>query len=171
MTTIEDYRLQCGWSKNEMARRANMDFNTLQKVFHGEIVTIGTVKKLATVISRELDQKIRFQDIEGLNVKNETTYEERQDSRLFAATQTALKDIHERALQLPLDQRYAAAYGILIGYARSLTVNFAEHFSPEQLVEISIVLGQLDRVVGEDKHLDERIESQARPAGSGAEGK
>ena len=33
MPTIEDYRLQCGWSKNEMARKANMDFNTLQKVF------------------------------------------------------------------------------------------------------------------------------------------
>src|SRR4051794_310417 len=154
MTTIEDYRLQCGWSKNEMARRANMDFNTLQKVFHSEIVTIGTAKKLATAISRELDQKIRFQDIEGLNVKDETIYEGRRDTRFFSATQAALKDIHERALQLPLDQRYTAAYGILVGYVRSLTVNLAEHFSPEQIAEISIVLGQLDRVVGEDKHLD-----------------
>jgi hypothetical protein len=81
-------------------------------------------------------------------------YEERRDTRFFAATQTALKDIHEQAMQLPLDQRYAAAYGILIGYVRSLTVNFAEHFSPEQLGEIGIVLGQLNKLVGEDTNLD-----------------
>jgi len=160
MPTIEDYRLQCGWSKNEMARRANMDFNTLQKIFNGEIVTIATAKKLAVAISKELEQTVRFQDIEGLNVKNETTYEERRDERFFAATQAALKDIHERAMQLPQDQRYAAAYGILIGYVRSLTVNFAEHFSPEQIAEIGIVLGQLDRVVGEDQHLDEKIKAK-----------
>src|SRR5436190_18471527 len=86
-----------------------------------------------------------------------STPEERRDTRFFAATQSALRDIHERALQLPTEQRYAAAYGILIGYVRSLTVNFAEHFSPEQLAEIGIVLVQLDRVVGEDKHLDEAI--------------
>ncbi len=160
MATIEDYRRQCGWSKNEMARRANMDFNTLQKAINGDMVTIGTAKKLATALSKELEQTIHFQDIEGLNVKNETTYEERHDARFFAATQAALKDIHERALQLPLDQRYAAAYGILVGYVRSLTVNFAEHFSPEQLAEISIVLSQLDRVVGEDEHLDEKMKAK-----------
>lgn len=53
-----------------------------------------------------------------------------------------------------------AAYGILVGYVRSLTVNFAEHFSPEQLAEISIVLGQLDRVTGDDEHLDEKIKAK-----------
>ena len=67
--TLEDYRLECGWSKNEMARKANMDFNTLSKAMSGEVVTIGTAKKLADAISRELGRAIRFQDIEGLKVK------------------------------------------------------------------------------------------------------
>ena len=87
-------------------------------------------------------------------------YEERRDTRFFTATQTALKDIHERAMQLPQDQRYTAAYGILIDYVRNLTVNFAEHFSPEQIAEISIVLGQLDRLTGEDSNLDEATKSK-----------
>jgi len=87
-------------------------------------------------------------------------YEERRDTRFFAATQTALKDIHERAMQLPQDQRYAAAYGILVGYVQNLTVNFAEHFSPEQLGEIRIVLDQLSRLTREDENLDEATKSK-----------
>jgi hypothetical protein len=85
-----------------------------------------------------------------------STPEERRDTRFFEHTKIALKGAHEQ-LQQPLDVRYAAAYGILVGYVRSLTVNFAEHFSPEQIAEISIVLGQLDRLVGHDEHLDENI--------------
>jgi transcriptional regulator with XRE-family HTH domain len=159
MPTIEDYRLQCGWSKNEMARKANMDFNTLQKVFNGEIVTIGTAKKLATAISKELGQTVRFQNIEGINLKNETTYEERRDTRFFEHTKIALKDAHEQ-LQQPLDVRYAAAYGIFKGYFEALLVNFAEAFSAEQLGEIRIVLDQLDRLVGHDEHLNEATKAK-----------
>ena len=83
------------------------------------------------------------------------TYEERRDTRFYGATVTALKDIEERALQLPQEQRYAAAYGILRGYFESLLTNFAEAFSEEQLAEIRIVLDQLRKLVGEDEHLDE----------------
>ena len=42
-------------------------------------------------------------------------YEDRRNRRFYEATITTLKDIHERALQLPQDERYAAAYGILRG--------------------------------------------------------
>jgi hypothetical protein len=42
-------------------------------------------------------------------------YEQRRDRRFYEATIAALKDIDERAIQLPQDQRYAAAYGILRG--------------------------------------------------------
>jgi len=83
------------------------------------------------------------------------TTEERRDKRFYESTITALKDIHERALQLPQEQRYAAAYGILRGYFESLLVNFAEAFSEMQLAEIRIVLDQLSKVTGEDEHLDE----------------
>ena len=84
-----------------------------------------------------------------------TTTEERRDRRFYEATIAALNDIQERALQLPQDERYAAAYGILRGYVESLLVNFAEAFSSEQLAEIRIVLDQLSKAVREDTHLDD----------------
>jgi hypothetical protein len=85
-----------------------------------------------------------------------STYEERRDQRFHEHTKTALKDIEERALKLPLEQRHAAAYGILRGYfEHGILVNFAEAFSEEQLGEIRIVLDQLSKVTGEDEHLDE----------------
>lgn len=82
-------------------------------------------------------------------------FEERRDKRFYSATIAALKDIEERGLQLPLDQRYPAAYGILRGYMESLLVNFAEAFSVEQIAEIRIVLDQLSKLTVEDEHLDE----------------
>ncbi|SRR6266487_3919296 len=84
-----------------------------------------------------------------------STYEERSERRFYVATIAALKDIHERGMQLPTDQRYPAGYGILRGYVENLLVNFAEAFSSEQLAEIRIVLDQLSRLVGEDEHLSE----------------
>src|SRR5436190_1683364 len=83
-----------------------------------------------------------------------STFEERRDNRFSSATQTALKDIHERAMQLPVEQRYAAAYGIFKGYFEVLLVNFADAFSVEQIAEIRIVLDQLARLTGEDQDLD-----------------
>ena len=83
-----------------------------------------------------------------------STFEERRDNRFFSATQTTLKDIHERAMQLPVEQRYAAAYGILQGFFEALLVNFAEAFSSEQIAEIRIVLDQLARLTREDTDLD-----------------
>ncbi len=58
-------------------------------------------------------------------------------------------------MQLPVDQRYPAGYGILRGYVENLLVNFAEAISEQQLAEIRIVLDQLSRLVGEDENLSE----------------
>ena len=91
---------------------------------------------------------------------SQQSYEQRRDRRFYEATIAALKDIDERALQLPQDERYAAAYGILRGYVESLLTNFAEAFSAEQLAEIRIVLDQLAKVTGEDYHLDEATRSK-----------
>jgi|SRR5467141_5218764 len=87
------------------------------------------------------------------------THEERRDTRHHKATVDALKKIHE-LMQLSQPERYLTAYTILRTYVQMLTVNFAEVFSPEQLAEISIVLGQLSRLVGEDQHLDENIKAK-----------
>lgn len=85
----------------------------------------------------------------------QSSYEQRRDERFYGATVTALKDIEERAMPLPQEQRYAAAYGILRGYVENLLVNWAPSFSENQLAEIRIVLDQLRKLVGEDYHLDE----------------
>lgn len=66
---LDEYRIACGWSKKEMARRADMDFNTLHKALNGESIFMKTANKLATAISKELGKDIHFQDIEGLNVR------------------------------------------------------------------------------------------------------
>jgi transcriptional regulator with XRE-family HTH domain len=66
---LEDYRIQCGWSQNVMARQAGIDASTVGKALRGETVSITTADKLATAISKKLGQSIHFSDIEGLNVK------------------------------------------------------------------------------------------------------
>jgi transcriptional regulator with XRE-family HTH domain len=66
--TLEDYRTECGWSKTEMARQANMDFNTFNKAMNGESIANRTAEKLAIAISKRLGRSIRPSDIEGLNI-------------------------------------------------------------------------------------------------------
>ena len=95
-----------------------------------------------------------------------STIEQRRDERFFESTIAALKDIEERGLQLPVDQRYAAGYGILRGYFEFLLVNFAFAFSEQHIAEIRIVLDQLSKLVREDEHLVEatrtRLDSLAK---------
>jgi transcriptional regulator with XRE-family HTH domain len=67
--TLEDYRIECGWSKSEMCRQASMDFNTLRKALNGEVVSINTAHKLVRAVSKALGRPIRIQDVEGLNFK------------------------------------------------------------------------------------------------------
>jgi transcriptional regulator with XRE-family HTH domain len=67
--TLEDYRIECTWSKNEMARQAGMDLNTLNRALSGKTVSINTAGKLASAISKKLGRSITFQQIDGLNVK------------------------------------------------------------------------------------------------------
>jgi len=66
--TLDDYRLECGWSKNEMCRQARIDFVTLQRALGGETVSSRSAEKLAHAISKQLGRTIRPTDIEGLNI-------------------------------------------------------------------------------------------------------
>ena len=67
--TLEDYRLECDWSKNEMARQAGIDFATLQRAITGESIAPRSAEKLVRAISKKLGRSIHWQQIEGLNVK------------------------------------------------------------------------------------------------------
>ena len=66
--TLEDFRIECGWSKTEMARQANMDFNTFNKAMSGASISARTADKLAIAISKRTGRTIRVKDIEGLNI-------------------------------------------------------------------------------------------------------
>lgn len=66
--TLEEYRIACGWSKNEMARQADVNSNTVHKALRGESISAKTVNKLAKAISKELGQTVHVKDIEGLEV-------------------------------------------------------------------------------------------------------
>lgn len=68
MKTLEDYRIECGWSLRRMAREADIDFNTLKRAISGENVSGDTARKLAAAISKELRQDIRYTQIAGLHV-------------------------------------------------------------------------------------------------------
>lgn len=67
--TLDEYRRDCGWSQNEMARQAGIDNGTAGKALKNLRISISTADKLATAISRKLGRTIRIRDIEGLNVK------------------------------------------------------------------------------------------------------
>jgi transcriptional regulator with XRE-family HTH domain len=67
--TLEEMRLECGWSKLELAREAKVDFNTLQRALTGETITLNSAAKIARAISRGLGRTVHYQQIDGLNVK------------------------------------------------------------------------------------------------------
>jgi transcriptional regulator with XRE-family HTH domain len=68
--TIEEYRIQLGWSLAELARRANIDVNTLKRAIAGETIFKHTAGAIASALSQGLGQRITYQDLEGVNVKD-----------------------------------------------------------------------------------------------------
>ena len=66
--TLEEYRLQCRWSINQLARKSELDFTTTKKALTGGSISHNTANKLASAISEGLGRPIRIEDITGLNV-------------------------------------------------------------------------------------------------------
>jgi lambda repressor-like predicted transcriptional regulator len=68
--TIEDYRIQFGWSKSHLANEAGIDFNTLKNAIDGNPIYRATAGKIANAISQELQRRgqppIRYTDLDGL---------------------------------------------------------------------------------------------------------
>jgi transcriptional regulator with XRE-family HTH domain len=67
--TLEELRLECGWSKLELAREAKVDFNTVQRAITGEVITLGSAAKIARAISKGLGRSVPWQQVDGLNVR------------------------------------------------------------------------------------------------------
>ena len=68
--TIEDYRVQFGWSKAHMAREAGIDTNTLRSAINGNPVYLAKVGQITEAINRELERRgrpaIKYTDLEGV---------------------------------------------------------------------------------------------------------
>jgi hypothetical protein len=69
--TIEDYRVEFGWSKSRMARIAGIDTNTLKSAIDGNSVYRATIGKITQAINQELERRgketIKYTDLEGVN--------------------------------------------------------------------------------------------------------
>jgi DNA-binding XRE family transcriptional regulator len=66
--TLDDLRIECRWSKAEMARQARIDTNTLNRAINGIPVSSDTARKLASAISQGLGRSISVDQIEGLKI-------------------------------------------------------------------------------------------------------
>ncbi len=68
--TIDDYRVQFGWSKRHMAQEAGIDTNTLKSAIDGNPVYRATVGKIANAINQELQRRsenpIKYTELEGV---------------------------------------------------------------------------------------------------------
>jgi hypothetical protein len=68
--TIDDYRVQFGWSKAHMADEAGIDVNTLRNAINGKPVYRAKVGQITEVINRELERRgkptIKYTDLEGV---------------------------------------------------------------------------------------------------------
>jgi hypothetical protein len=69
--TIEDYRIEFGWSKSRLAREAEIDMGTLRNAIDGAPVYRATVGKITHAINRELQKRgqptIKYTDLEGVS--------------------------------------------------------------------------------------------------------
>jgi hypothetical protein len=68
--TVEDYRIEFGWSKTKLCKEADIDMNTLQRAIDGLPIFRATAGKIAGAINQELKRRaeptIRYTDLEGL---------------------------------------------------------------------------------------------------------
>jgi hypothetical protein len=68
--TIDDYRIEFGWSKSKLAKEADIDMNTLKRAIDGEPIYRATAGKIANAINAELQRRgqspIRYTDFAGL---------------------------------------------------------------------------------------------------------
>jgi transcriptional regulator with XRE-family HTH domain len=66
--TIEEYRVQLGWSRAKLAREADIDVGTLNDAIAGKRIYKATAGKIANALSQALGYKITYQDLEGINL-------------------------------------------------------------------------------------------------------
>jgi transcriptional regulator with XRE-family HTH domain len=68
MSTVQEYRLNAGLSKNELCRRADVDYQTLTRAENGEPIQAHNAQKIVNALSAALGQTIAIKDVDGLKI-------------------------------------------------------------------------------------------------------
>jgi len=64
---LEEYRVKLGWTKAELARRADLREGTIRDAERGKSILKATAGKIARALSEGLGYEVTYKDIEGLN--------------------------------------------------------------------------------------------------------
>jgi transcriptional regulator with XRE-family HTH domain len=67
--TVKDYRLQLGWSVNELARRSGVAPRTIKRIEQGEAVFDYIAAQVARAIAEATGRQITINDLDGLNIQ------------------------------------------------------------------------------------------------------
>lgn len=69
MTALREYRVNLGWSQNELAKEAGISPSIVKRAEDGQPIQARTAKAIADALSRAYGQTIKPVDIEGLNIQ------------------------------------------------------------------------------------------------------
>jgi hypothetical protein len=68
--TIDEYRIQFGWSRQRLAKEAGIDVTTLRHAMHGQPIYRAKAGQITEAINRELvrrgQPRITYTDFDGV---------------------------------------------------------------------------------------------------------
>ena len=68
MTTLREYRVNHGWTQNELAKEAGTSHSIIKRAEDGEPILPRTAKAIADALSKAYGREIKPTEIEGLNI-------------------------------------------------------------------------------------------------------
>jgi DNA-binding XRE family transcriptional regulator len=66
---LTEWRKSVPMGINELARKAEVDDQTIRNAEEGKRINVSTARAIAQALSEALGQTVQVQDIEGLNVR------------------------------------------------------------------------------------------------------
>ncbi len=66
--TIENYRIQLGWSATDLAKKTGLSTRTISRIENGEPAFAHNLGKIARAFSEELGKQLTIHDLDGVNI-------------------------------------------------------------------------------------------------------